>query len=46
MRTKNIDRVMTLYSSDVVYFDLVPPLLYVGLAALRGCSASTENRYS
>jgi uncharacterized protein (TIGR02246 family) len=36
MRTKNIDRLMSLYSPDVVYFDVVPPLQYVGAAALRG----------
>lgn len=33
--TKNIDRLMSLYSPDVVYFDLVPPLRYTGSAALR-----------
>jgi uncharacterized protein (TIGR02246 family) len=36
MRTKNIDRLMSLYFPDVVYFDVVPPLQYVGAAALRG----------
>ena len=36
MRTKDIDRLMSLYSPDVVYFDTVPPLRYVGAAALRG----------
>jgi ketosteroid isomerase-like protein len=35
MRTKDIDRLMALYSPDIVYFDLVPPLRYVGIAALR-----------
>jgi ketosteroid isomerase-like protein len=34
--TKDIDRLMSFYSPDVVYFDLVPPLQYVGSAALRG----------
>jgi ketosteroid isomerase-like protein len=33
---KDIDRLMTLYSPDIVYFDIVPPLQYVGSAALRG----------
>jgi ketosteroid isomerase-like protein len=33
--TKDIDRLMSLYSPDIVYFDLVPPLQYVGSAALR-----------
>ena len=35
MRTKDIDRLMSLYSPDVVYFDVVPPLQFVGSAALR-----------
>jgi ketosteroid isomerase-like protein len=35
MRTKDIDRLMALYAPDIVYFDLVPPLRYVGAAALR-----------
>lgn len=33
---KDIDRLMALYSPDIVYFDLVPPLQYTGSAALRG----------
>jgi ketosteroid isomerase-like protein len=36
MRMKDIDRLMPLYASDIVYFDLVPPLRYAGTAALRG----------
>ena len=36
MRTKDIDRLMSLYSPDIVYFDLVPPLRYAGSTALRG----------
>lgn len=36
MRLKDIDRLMSLYAPDVIYFDLVPPLKYVGAAALRG----------
>jgi ketosteroid isomerase-like protein len=35
IRTKDIDRLMSLYSPDIVYFDVVPPLQYVGSAALR-----------
>lgn len=35
MRAKDIDRLMSLYSADIVYFDVVPPLQYVGYAALR-----------
>jgi ketosteroid isomerase-like protein len=36
MRTKDIDQLMSVYSPDIVYFDAVPPLRYVGAAALRG----------
>ena len=35
IRTKGIDQLMSLYSADIVYFDLVPPLQYIGSAALR-----------
>jgi len=35
MGAKDIERVMALYAPDVVYFDLVPPLRYVGADALR-----------
>jgi ketosteroid isomerase-like protein len=32
---KDIDRLLAFYSDDIVYFDVVPPLRYVGAAALR-----------
>ncbi|WP_119269331.1 YybH family protein [Taklimakanibacter deserti] len=36
-RAKDIDRLMSLYSSDIVYFDCVPPLQgFIGSAAVRG----------
>jgi ketosteroid isomerase-like protein len=35
-RIKDIDRLMSLYSPDIVYFDVVPPLQYTGSAAVRG----------
>jgi ketosteroid isomerase-like protein len=35
IRAKNLDQLLSFYSADVVYFDIVPPLQYVGLAALR-----------
>jgi ketosteroid isomerase-like protein len=35
IRTKNIDRLLSFYSPDIVYFDLVPGLQYAGSAALR-----------
>ena len=34
-RTKDIERIMSLYAPDIVYFDVVPPLHYTGSAALR-----------
>jgi ketosteroid isomerase-like protein len=36
IRTKEIDRLMSFYSPDIIYFDVVPPLQYAGSAALRG----------
>ena len=36
IRTKDLDRLMAVYSPDIVYFDVVPPLRYAGSAALRG----------
>jgi ketosteroid isomerase-like protein len=35
MGAKDIERLMSIYSDDVVYFDLVPPLRYLGSNALR-----------
>lgn len=35
IRMKDIDRLMPLYSPDVVYFDVVPPLQVTGSAAVR-----------
>lgn len=36
VEAKDIDLLMSFYRHDVVYFDLVPPLQYVGSEALRG----------
>jgi ketosteroid isomerase-like protein len=36
MWNKDIDRLLACYSPDIVYFDIVPPLRYVGTEALRG----------
>jgi uncharacterized protein (TIGR02246 family) len=36
IRAKDLDRLLSFYAPDVVYFDIVPPLQYVGSAALRG----------
>jgi ketosteroid isomerase-like protein len=35
MRSKDIDQLMSLYTPDVVYFDIVPPLRYAGSDLLR-----------
>ena len=35
IRAKDIDRLMSLYSPDVVYFDVVPPNQNVGFTAVR-----------
>ncbi len=34
-QTKDIDRLMSLYSSDIVYYDVVPPLQFVGSDEVR-----------
>ncbi|MFC4114247.1 YybH family protein [Nonomuraea zeae] len=33
---KDIDRLMSLYSPDIVYYDVVPPLHFTGSDAVRG----------
>lgn len=34
-RTKDIERLMSLYAPDITYFDVVPPLQYSGSDAVR-----------
>jgi uncharacterized protein (TIGR02246 family) len=34
-RAKDIERLMSLYSPDIVYFDVVPPLQFAGVDAVR-----------
>ncbi|MEV3927278.1 YybH family protein [Actinomadura coerulea] len=34
-QAKDIDRLMSLYSSDIVYYDVVPPLQFRGLDEVR-----------
>jgi ketosteroid isomerase-like protein len=34
-RTKDIDRLMSLYSPDIVYFDIGPPLQFTGSDAVQ-----------
>jgi ketosteroid isomerase-like protein len=36
VREKDLDRLMSFYAADIVYYDVVPPLQYVGTEALRG----------
>ena len=35
IRAKDLDRLMSFYSPDIVYYDVVPPLRFVGADALR-----------
>ena len=35
IRARDIDRLMSHFSDDVVYYDVVPPLQFAGSAALR-----------
>jgi ketosteroid isomerase-like protein len=35
IRARALDRLMSFYSADIVYFDIVPPLRYVGSDSLR-----------
>jgi uncharacterized protein (TIGR02246 family) len=34
-RKKDIDRLMSLYATDAVYFDIVPPLRFTGTTEIR-----------
>jgi ketosteroid isomerase-like protein len=45
IRAKDIKRMMSFYAPDVVYFDIVPPLRYVGQAALRARFLDWFGRY-
>ena len=44
-RAKDIDRLMSLYSPGIVYFDVVPPLRFVGSAAVRANFIRWFNEY-
>jgi ketosteroid isomerase-like protein len=44
-RTKDIDRLMSLYSPDIVYFDCVPPLHFTGSDAVRRNFVRWFNEY-
>jgi uncharacterized protein (TIGR02246 family) len=34
-QTRDIDRLMSLYSSDIVYYDVVPPIQFTGSTEVR-----------
>jgi ketosteroid isomerase-like protein len=36
VHVRDLDRLMSVYGPDIVYFDVVPPLRYTGTTALRG----------
>lgn len=36
IRARDLDRLLACYADDIVYFDVVPPLYYAGIDALRG----------
>jgi ketosteroid isomerase-like protein len=43
---RDLDRLLSFYSHDIVYFDVVPPLYYAGIEALRGRFADWFGRWS
>jgi ketosteroid isomerase-like protein len=44
-RAKDIHRLMSLYSPNIVYFDVVPPLHFIGSDAVRGNFVRWFNEY-
>ena len=44
-RAKDIDRLMSLYSPSIVYFDVVPPLRFIGSGAVRANFIRWFNEY-
>jgi ketosteroid isomerase-like protein len=46
IRSKDLERLLSFYAPDIVYFDLVPPLLYAGSDALRGRFADWFGRWA
>src|SRR5262245_11933922 len=44
-RAKDIDRLMSLYSPNIVYFDVVPPLRFIGSDAVRANFARWFSEY-
>ncbi|XIA62519.1 nuclear transport factor 2 family protein [Bradyrhizobium sp. TZ2] len=45
-RAKDIDRLMSLYSPNIVYFDVVPPLRFIGSDAVRDNFVRWFNEYN
>lgn len=45
IRARDLDRLLSFYAPGIVYFDLVPPLLYEGAAAMRDRFADWFTRW-
>ena len=44
LRAKNLDGIMSCYTPDILLFDLLPPLQYLGADAYReGCADHKDN---
>lgn len=46
IHAKDLDRLMSFYADDIVYFDVVPPLFYAGADAMRDRFADWFARWS
>lgn len=46
IRVRDLDRLLAFYAPDIVYFDVVPPLYYAGIDALRGRFADWFGRWA
>jgi uncharacterized protein (TIGR02246 family) len=46
LQAMDLERLLSLYSPDVVYFDVVPPLRYTGADALRGRFSDWFSRWA
>jgi ketosteroid isomerase-like protein len=46
IRARDLERLLSFYADDIVYFDVVPPLLYAGSEAMRGRFADWFGRWA
>ncbi|MBB5787957.1 YybH family protein [Jiangella mangrovi] len=46
IRSRDLDRLLSFYAPDIVYFDVVPPLYYAGIEAMRGRFADWFARWA